>query len=179
VMFFWIATGIGALHREQGSMHANAMHADMAPPPPAGPAAGAPAMPGEQGDGSMAVLRADVQAHLNSRDPQTTDQIVSALLGGQDNVAANLFAASNRTSTADGAGAVAAIAADTQAAQLDAKRRAEHMAHDAAAALWVGFASVLLGLIAATLGGWLGAHHIGRIHHLRSFQTSAGPRFKH
>lgn len=169
VVFFWVATGLGAMHRENGPMHAN-----MAPPAagmPADPAPGGPAMPGAQGDGSMAVLHADVQAHLAARDPQATEQIVAALLGGQDNVAASLFAAVNRTSTADGASAVAAIAADTQAAQLDAKRRADRIAHDAAVALWVGFASVLLGLIAATLGGWLGAHHIGRIYHLRRFQA--------
>lgn len=176
VVFFWIASGLGAMHRGNGPMHAN-----RATPPagmPAGPAPTAAALPGGPGDGSMAVLRADVQARLTSRDPQATDQIVAALLGGQDNVAASLFAAVNRTSTADGAGAVAAIAADTQAAQLDAKRRADRIAHDIATALWVGFASVLLGLIAATLGGWLGAHHIGRIYHLRSFQTSVGPSIR-
>lgn len=127
---------------------------------------------------SLAVLQADVQAHLKMPDSQTADPIVAALLVGNDAAAAALFAASNRTSTADGASIVASLAADAQAAQLDMKRRADRVAHDAAVTLWTGFASVLLGLIAAILGGWVGAHHIGRVYHLRAFETSANHRVK-
>ncbi|MBE1160798.1 hypothetical protein [Dyella acidiphila] len=170
VAFLWLALGLGAMHREAAPMHAG-----MGPPPadagmPAGPAPGALAA---GGDGSLAVLQADVQARLTTHDRPTADQIVAALLAGNDNMAANLFAAVNRTSAADGAGIVAAIAADTQAAQLDAKRRADQLAHNAATVLWIGFASLLLGLLAAALGGWVGAHHIGRIYHLRRFENSA------
>lgn len=172
VVFLGLALGFGSVRREPGPMHGDMAH----PPGAAMPTAGTPGTSAWLGDGSLAVLQADVQARLSSRDRPTTDQIVAALLSGHDNVAANLFAASNRTTTADGAGIVAAIAADTQAAQLDAKRRADRLAHDAATALWIGFASVLLGLIAAALGGWLGAQHIGRIYHLRSFDTVAGSR---
>jgi hypothetical protein len=178
VAFFWVVMGLGgAMHRDAG-----AMHPDMGPPPgagmPAGPASGEAGASAWMGDGSLAVLQADVQGRLNARDRPTSDQIVAALLAGRDNVAANLFAASNRTTTADGASIVAAIAADTQAAQLDAKRRADRIAHDAAAVLWIGFASVLLGLLAAALGGWVGAHHIGRIYHLRRFDTPNGSRVR-
>ena len=174
VVFLFIAIGFG------GSMHrgANPMRSGMPPSAgpgmAAGPAPGAPA-PGAQGlmgDGSLAVLQADVQAHLNSHDRGAADNIVAALLAGRDDVASNLFAATNGTTSADGARIVATIAADTQAAQLDAKQRADRVARDAATALWIVFVSVLLGLIASTLGGWVGANHIGRIYHLRTYGAS-------
>ncbi|MBE1161561.1 hypothetical protein [Dyella acidiphila] len=124
------------------------------------------------GNGSLAVLQAEVLSRLNSHDRETADRIVEALLEGRDDVASNLFAASNGTSTAESAGIMASMASDTQAAQIDTKIRADRIAHDMATALWVIFASVLLGLIAAMLGGWVGAHHICRIYHLRTFETS-------
>lgn len=168
-VFLFIAIGLGgSMHRGAGPMHGNA-------PASAGPGMAESPAPGAQqlvGDGSLAVLQADVQAHLNSHDRGAADNIVAALLAGHDDVASNLFAAGNGTTSADGARIVAAIAADTQAAQLDAKRRADRIAHDAATALWIMFASILLGLIAAALGGWAGARHIGRIYHLRTYGVS-------
>jgi hypothetical protein len=174
-VFLFIAMGLGgSMHRGAGPMH------DGAPPSAGGPGltaaptpgAGASETQGLIGDGSLAVLQADVQAHLNSRDRGAADNIVAALLAGRDDIASNLFAAANGTTSADGARIVATIAADTQAAQLDAKHRADRIAHDAATALWIVFASVLLGLIAAALGGWVGANHIGRIYHLRTYGES-------
>jgi len=165
----WIAMTIGSpMHHGGAPMRAD-VHASQGTEMPASPT---PDTQEWMGDGSLAVLQANIQARLTSHDRATADQIVAALLSGRENAAANLFAASNQTSTANGASIVAAIAADTQAAQLDAKRRADRIAHDAAMALWIVFASLLLSLIAATLGGWVGAQHIGRIHHLRRFETS-------
>lgn len=164
-VFLFVAIGFGgSMHRGAGSMHGGA--SSSAGPGMAGPAPGAQPL---IGDGSLAVLQADVQAHLNSHDRGAADNIVAALLAGHDDVASNLFAAGNGTTSADGARIVATIAADSQSAQLDAKRRADRIAHDAATALWIVFASVLLGLIAAALGGWAGARHIGRIYHLRTY----------
>lgn len=173
-VFLWLALGLGAMH-----------HGDRPMGPSIGSPSATPMLAGSAADAtvasnaaSLAVLQADVQAHLKMPDSQTADPIVAALLGGNDAAAAALFAASNRTSTADGASIVASLAADAQAAQLDMKRRADRVAHDAAVTLWTGFASVLLGLIAAILGGWVGAHHIGRVYHLRTFETSANHRVK-
>lgn len=177
VAVFWMALGLGALHRDGGPMRAGA---EMPPHPAAGMPAPAPDAPGAGAweGGSIAVLQADVDARLNSHDKQTADPIVAALIAGRNDVAANLFAASNRTTSAEGASIVASLAADTQAAQREAKIRADRIAHDAAATLWIAFASILLGLIAATLGGWVGAHHIGRIYHLRRFESSGGYRLR-
>jgi hypothetical protein len=173
-VFLWLALGLGAMHHADRPIGPN-MGSPSATPMLAGSAADAT---GASNTASLAVLQADVQAHLKMPDSQTADPIVAALLGGNNAAAAALFAASNRTSTADGASIVASLAADAQAAQLDMKRRADRVAHDAAMTLWIGFASVLLGLIAAILGGWVGAHHIGRIYHLRAFETPANHRVK-
>jgi hypothetical protein len=162
----WMVLGVGALmHRDNGPGFGHAPMGDHA-------AMADGAMQPVPGDGSLAVLHADVQAHLNARDRDATDTIVAALLTGHDDVAANLFAASNGVASSEGARVVASIAADTQAAQLDAKQRADRAAHDAACALWIVFASVFLGMLAAAFGGWLGATHVGRIYHLRRFGTS-------
>jgi hypothetical protein len=173
-VFLWLALGLGAMHHGDRLVGPR-MGSPSATPMLAGSAADAT---GASNAASLAVLQADVQAHLKMPDSQTADPIVAALLVGNDAAAAALFAASNRTSTADGASIVASLAADAQAAQLDMKRRADRVAHDAAVTLWIGFASVLLGLIAAILGGWMGAHHIGRVYHLRTFETSANHRVK-
>jgi hypothetical protein len=173
-VFLWLALGLGAMHHGDRSMGPS-MRPSQATPMLAGSTADAT---GASNAASLAVLQADVQARLKMPDSQTADPIVAALLGGNNAAAAALFAASNRISTADGASIVASLAADAQAAQLDMKRRADRVAHDAAMTLWIGFASVLLGLIAAILGGWVGAHHIGRIYHLRAFETSADHRVK-
>jgi hypothetical protein len=167
--FLWMAITIGSPMHHGGAPVRAGVHASQGTDMPAAPA---PDTQAWMGDGSLAVLQADVQARLNSHDRATADQIVAALLGSHENTTASLFAASNQTSTANGASIVAALAAETQAAQLDAKRRADRLAHDAAMALWIVFSSLLLGLIAATLGGWVGSHHIGRIYHLRRFETS-------
>lgn len=174
-VFLWLALGLGAVHHGDRPMGPSMGPLQATPMLAAGSTADAA---GAQSDASLAVLQADVQAHLKMPDLQTADPIVAALLGGNNAAAAALFAASNRTSTAEGASIVASIAADAQAAQMEMKRRADRVAHDAAYTLWIGFASVLLGLIAAILGGWVGAHHIGRVYHLRTFETSANHRVK-
>lgn len=44
------------------------------------------------------------------------------------------------------------------------------LAHYTAMSMWVAFASALFSMIAAALGGWLGAHHIGHVYHTRTFE---------
>lgn len=42
-------------------------------------------------------------------------------------------------------------------------------AHYMAALMWVAFVSAVVSLITAACGGWLGAHHIHRVYHLRQY----------
>jgi hypothetical protein len=47
--------------------------------------------------------------------------------------------------------------------------------HYTAVAMWVVFFSILLALVAAAGGGWLGAGHIHRVYHLRQYETITAP----
>jgi len=42
----------------------------------------------------------------------------------------------------------------------------------AAMAMWIVFFSSLLALVAAAIGGWMGAGHVHRVHHLRRYEVS-------
>ena len=41
--------------------------------------------------------------------------------------------------------------------------------HYVAAVMWAAFASAVVSLITAALGGWMGAHHVHRVYHLRHY----------
>jgi hypothetical protein len=47
--------------------------------------------------------------------------------------------------------------------------------HYMAAVMWAGFASAVVSLIAAACGGWMGAHHIQRVYHLRQYTQHGRP----
>jgi hypothetical protein len=47
--------------------------------------------------------------------------------------------------------------------------------HYMAAVMWAGFASAVVSLIAAACGGWMGAHHIHRVYHLRQYTQNGRP----
>ena len=121
------------------------------------------------GNGAVAVLNADIATRLSGRDRAASDQVVAALLAGKDAVASDLLAADMSTTSASAAQIVNELAPRISAARDDAKATAEQAAHHAAAALWMFFISAFLALIAAALGGWLGAGHIHRVYHLRKY----------
>lgn len=39
-----------------------------------------------------------------------------------------------------------------------------------AMSMWVAFGSAALSMVASAAGGWVGAHHIGHVYHLRTFE---------
>ena len=41
--------------------------------------------------------------------------------------------------------------------------------HYVAVIMWVAFVSAVVSLITAALGGWMGAHHVHRVYHLRQY----------
>jgi hypothetical protein len=50
-----------------------------------------------------------------------------------------------------------------------------HAAHYMAGVMWAGFASAVVSLIAAAGGGWMGAHHVHRVYHLRQYVQHGRP----
>lgn len=43
------------------------------------------------------------------------------------------------------------------------------LAHYTAAAMWTAFGCAVVSLITSAFGGWLGAHHVHHVYHLRSY----------
>lgn len=95
--------------------------------------------------------------------------ITAALIAGHQDTASALLAAESDTSQADAAASLARLAPEIQAATREAKVTADKAAHYAAATLWIAFISAFLALIAAALGGWLGAGQVHRVYHLRRY----------
>jgi hypothetical protein len=123
--------------------------------------------------GSLPMLEAEVSARTQGHNQRIIDAIVAALLAGKDELAARLLAADNGTSEAAAAQTVQALSADVNAAQVDLKASAQRAAHYTATAMWILLLSCILSLLAAALGGWMGAGHIQRVYHLRKFSTGA------
>ena len=48
-------------------------------------------------------------------------------------------------------------------------------AHYMAALMWTAFGAAVVSLIASALGGWMGAHHVHRVYHLRQYAEHRRP----
>jgi predicted MFS family arabinose efflux permease len=116
------------------------------------------------------VLDANIASHLPpSRDHGAAMPIVAALLAGKDETAASLFAANAGVSHATATQTLANLSAETAAARADAKSSADRAAHNLAFGLWALVCGLLLGLVTAASGGWLGAGYVHRVYHLRAY----------
>ena len=91
---------------------------------------------------------------FDGRSDQTVGTLHGITVWGLSVTASGLLLASGLTPAVQGGAAILRGAATTQA-------------------MWVIFFSSLIGLVAAGLGGWTGAGHIHRVHHLRRYDTSA------
>ncbi|MEO7053192.1 MAG: hypothetical protein ABI128_16150 [Rhodanobacter sp.] len=95
--------------------------------------------------------------------------ITAALIAGHQDTASALLAADSGVAQSDTAASLARLAPEIQAARREAKAAADAAAHYAAMTLWIAFISALLAMLAAALGGWLGASHVHRVYHLRRY----------
>lgn len=102
-------------------------------------------------------------------DRSMSAPITAALIAGHQDTASALMAAENGGSQADAAASLTRLTPEIQAATREAKLSADAAAHYAAMTLWIAFISALLALIAAALGGWVGAGQVHRVYHLRRY----------
>jgi hypothetical protein len=94
---------------------------------------------------------------------------VAALIADKPDAAANLIGADSSLSPTDAASAVQGLTPQVDAAKNEAKQLADRAAKYTSRVLWVGFISGLVALIAAAIGGSLGAGQIRRVYHLRRY----------
>ncbi|WP_426689507.1 hypothetical protein [Rhodanobacter ginsengiterrae] len=133
------------------------------------PAISAPAMQtGDVQDQAMP-MRAPPARPL---DPRMTAAVTAALLTDHPDTAKALLAARTDMSQADIASTVQSLSPEVDAAKSQMKATADKAAHYAAMAMWVLLLSIVLSLLAAALGGWLGASHVHRVYHLRRYTRS-------
>jgi hypothetical protein len=163
----WVALGLA--HSMSGHGGMTGMHDGGAIPH-----AGAPTA--MTGHGAITVLDANIAYQLTGRERGGSDPIVAALLANQDDTASALLAADTGTTQASAAQSLQRLGPQIDAARAEAKMTADRTAHYAAITLWITFISGFLALLAAALGGSIGASHIHRVYHLRQYPARPARR---
>ena len=151
------------------------------PAPVAGvvtPAQTAPATAGAAIPASPPVAQAsaaDVRRAADQLDRQTMAAVATALMKGNTENAKALLAANTSMPPADIDQTLQDLSAQVDKYKADVQAAADAAARYTATAMWIIFFSSLIALVAAAIGGWLGAGHIHRVYHLRRYETAIGP----
>lgn len=126
--------------------------------------------------GATAVLHARVarlvapRGEVSDNVSAQADAIVAALLTRSDRTANDLLETDSTMAAGDASAALQRLTPSIEAARAQAKDAADKAATRTAWFMWTAFLSALLALIAAALGGWVGASHIHRVYHLRRYE---------
>ena len=114
---------------------------------------------------------ADVRRAADQLDRRAMASVAGALIKGDTENAKALLGANTSLSQAEIDQTLQSVMTQVDKYKADAQAAADRAARYTATALWIVFFSSLLALVAAALGGWLGAGHIHRVYHLRRFGT--------
>ena len=107
-------------------------------------------------------------------DPQALAAVAQALIRGKPEDAKALLAIHTGMSQSEIDQTLQELSADVEKFKAQAKDAADAAARYASASMWIAFFEGLVGLIAAALGGWLGAGHVRHVHHLRRYPSFTG-----
>jgi hypothetical protein len=140
-----------------------------APVAPATTASTAPPQPVAQASA------ADVRRAADQLDRQTMAAVAAALMKGNTENAKALLAANTSLSQAEIDQTVQGLSAQVDKYKADVQAAADAASRYTAAAMWIIFLSSLIALVAAAIGGWMGAGHIHRVYHLRRYETAIAP----
>jgi hypothetical protein len=121
-------------------------------PPETASGAAAPAAPGTPG------------ARGRSMDPATASAVAIDLLRARPDDAKARLVAVTGISPADADRAIQSVSPRVEQYRNELRAAADKARRYANAGLWALFASSLLALVAAAVGGWIGAGHIHRVH---------------
>jgi hypothetical protein len=150
----WLAMGLGhAMSGNHGVMH--------------GP--GADTHGGSDMTPAVSVLDAKISYQLTGRERGSSTPIVTALLADNEGIAAALLAADTGTGVEAATASLQRLTPEINAARSESKMTADRAAHYLSLTLWIVFISGFLALLAAAVGGWLGAGQIHRVYHLRKY----------
>lgn len=107
---------------------------------------------------------ADVRKAMDSIDKETATAVTADLVRGNTDQARARIAAETGLSDAQMNQVMQGLQQKTEQYKEQAKAAADKAAKYSAAAMWALFVSVLLSLIAAALGGWMGARNVHRVY---------------
>lgn len=108
--------------------------------------------------------------------PRTAHAVTLALLAGHPDTAKALLSGNTGLSPTAADSVVQGLSPQVEHARNELKTAADTVAHYSALAMWILLAAVLLSLLAAALGGWLGTSHVHRVYHLRRYARSVPRR---
>jgi hypothetical protein len=152
----------------------NAPGAALVVPAPVGPAPAAGAQTSASPPAAQASA-ADVRRAADQLDRQTMAAVATALMKGNTENAKALLAANTSMSPGDIDQTLQDLSAQVDKHKADVQATADAAARYTATAMWIIFFSSLIALVAAAIGGWLGAGHIHRVYHLRRYETAIAP----
>ena len=127
--------------------------------PSASTGANAPAKGGDTGANA-----ADVRKAMESIDKDTMAAVTADFVRGNTDQARARIAAETGLPQDRMDQVMQAVQQKTEQYKQQAKEAADKAAHYSAAAMWALFASVLLSMVAAGLGGWMGARNVHRVY---------------
>ncbi|HEY8683317.1 MAG TPA: hypothetical protein VIM06_09110 [Rhodanobacter sp.] len=97
------------------------------------------------------------------------EAVVASILGNRTDTARALLMADGVSSeTIDQT--LPRLATEASAANARLRADADRAAHYTSMALWIAFLAGLLALLAAAIGGWMGAGNVHRVYHLRRYE---------
>jgi hypothetical protein len=114
----------------------------------------------------------DARRATDRLDRQSMAAVASALVKGHTETAKALLGANTSMSQAEIDQTLQSLSAQVEKYKADIQAAADASARYAATAMWIIFFSSLIALVAAAVGGWLGAGQIHRVHHLRRYETT-------
>jgi hypothetical protein len=124
----------------------------------AAPATSAPAAAGTAGNPGQS-------------DRQGVNAATRALVRGDNDGARAILAANGSMSSQDIDQTIQAMSPQVEKYKTDTQAAAQNAAHYMAMAMGVIFLGIFLALIASAAGGWMGAGHVHKVHHLRRYDT--------
>ena len=105
-------------------------------------------------------------------DRQAMAEVAAALLRGKTENAKALLLANTSMTPGEVDQTLQALTPQVEKYRAQVQAAADSAAHYTAMAMWTIFLGMLIAMVAAGIGGWLGAGHIHRVHHLRRYEIT-------
>jgi cell division protein FtsX len=105
-------------------------------------------------------------------DREVMAEVATALLRGKPENARAVLLANTSMTPSEVDQTLQSLTPQVEKYKAQVQAAADSAAHYTAMAMWTIFLGMLIAMVAAAIGGWLGAGHIHRVHHLRRYETT-------